>query len=123
MVNVEKELQCTGWCNVTYFNSDINQPTAMAKYLFTDVNRGPPARLGCLDAMVTWLIPLLMAFGAVALLLAGFQLIVFILTLCQCYARDRDHQHQVPHDDRKHHSPIKEVVAREVHEVHVIDKK
>jgi hypothetical protein len=73
MARVENDFQCAGWCNVTYINTDTGNRMVMFKYLFTDVNRGPPQRLGCLDSVITWLPPYLQAFGSVALVLAAFQ--------------------------------------------------
>jgi hypothetical protein len=104
MALIENQFSCAGWCNITYVNTNTQQTTAMFKFLFTDINRGPPANLGCLNRLIEWLPPYLMAYGAVTLVLAGLQLIVFILALCQCCARNRDHEHQIPHhhdDNRK----------------------
>jgi len=39
MSNVEREFQCTGWCNVTYYDASLRQNMVMYKYLFSDVNR------------------------------------------------------------------------------------
>ena len=39
MSNVENDFLCTGWCNVTYFDSSVNKNIMMYKYLFSDVNR------------------------------------------------------------------------------------
>jgi hypothetical protein len=39
MGNVENDFKCTGWCNVTYYDSTLNRNAIMYKYLFTDVNR------------------------------------------------------------------------------------
>lgn len=104
MNSVENDFKCAGWCNVTYFNTNTNSDQVMFKYLFSNVNKGVPQRLGCLNSIIEWLPPYLNAWGAVTLVLVGFQLIVFILTLCQCWAREKDHQHQIPHhhdDERK----------------------
>lgn len=73
MANVEREFQCSGWCNVTYTNTNTNTRMVMFKYLFTNINRGPPRRLGCLNSVIEWLPPYLMAFGSVTMVLAGFQ--------------------------------------------------
>jgi hypothetical protein len=75
MANVENEFQCSGWCGVNYVNSLTNKPTTMHKYLFTDVNRGPPSKLGCLDSVILWLPPYLTAFGSVTMVLWAFQVI------------------------------------------------
>lgn len=97
MNDIEQKFHCNGWCNVTYFNTNTNKNTLMAKYLFSNVNRGPPERFGCLDSIIEWLPPYLNAFGAVTIVLAGCQLIVFALALMQCYAREKDHEEQIPH--------------------------
>ena len=73
MSNVENEFQCAGWCNVTYVNPTTNNRMVMFKYLFTDINRGPPINLGCLDSVIQWLPPYLQAFGSVTMVLAAFQ--------------------------------------------------
>lgn len=39
MRNIENDFSCTGWCNVTYYDSTINRNAVMYKYLFSDVNR------------------------------------------------------------------------------------
>jgi hypothetical protein len=104
MGRMENQFQCSGWCNVTYANTNTGQVDAMFKYLFSDVNMGPPQNFGCLNKFIEWLPPYLMAYGAITLLLAGLQLVVFVLALCQCCARSRDHEHQIPHhhdDNRK----------------------
>jgi len=103
MQKVENKFQCTGWCNVTYFNTNSNTNTAMFKYNFNNINSGPVQNLGCLNSLMNWLPPYLMAFGSVTMVLAGFQIIVFALSICQCLARDKDHEHQIPHhhDDNR----------------------
>jgi len=90
MANVETQFQCTGWCANAYGN------TIMYKYLFTDVNRGPALYSGCLSSVLQWLPSYLLAFGAVAMVLAGFQIIV-LACLCCLGATRRDEvvEHQV----------------------------
>lgn len=39
MGRVETQFQCTGWCNVTYVDTNLGSTTTMYKYLFTDINR------------------------------------------------------------------------------------
>lgn len=97
MSNVEREFNCNGWCNITYFNPNYDREVLMSKYLFTDVNRGPPYYIGCLNEMITWLPGYLNAYGSVTMVLAGMQIAVFVLTLCQCWAREKDHEAQIPH--------------------------
>ena len=73
MANVENEFKCSGWCNVTYTNTNTNTRMVMFKYLYTNVNRGPPRYLGCLNSVIEWLPPYLNGFGSVTMVLAGFQ--------------------------------------------------
>jgi hypothetical protein len=97
MYRVENEFQCTGWCDILYTNTNLNKRTLQYKYLFTNVNRGPPVHLGCLDQIIQWLPPYLLAWGSVVMVLLGLQIVVFTLALCQCWAREKDHEHQIPH--------------------------
>jgi len=103
MNNVEREFGCTGWCNVTYVNPQTNQINVMYKYLFSDINLGPPKTVGCLNPIINYLPPYLLAFGSVAMVLVGFQLLTLIMAICQCLAREKDHEHQIPHhhDDNR----------------------
>ena len=73
MMNVEIDFECSGWCNVTYRNTVNDQDAVMFKYMFTDVNRGPPKRLGCLNSVIEWLPPYLNAFGSMTMLIIVFQ--------------------------------------------------
>jgi hypothetical protein len=73
MGNVEIDFECSGWCNVTYQNTQTGNTMVMFKYMFSDINRGVPKRLGCLNSVIEWLPPYLNAFGAMTLLIVGFQ--------------------------------------------------
>ncbi len=73
MHNVEVDFECSGWCNVTYINTVTGNNMVMFKYMFSDINRGVPRRLGCLNSIIEWLPPYLNAFGAMTLLIVGFQ--------------------------------------------------
>jgi hypothetical protein len=81
MSDAETDFQCSGWCNVTYLNTNTNTQMVMFKYLFTDVNNGPPQRLGCLNSVIEWLPPYLMAYGSVTMVLVGFQVIFYYIRL------------------------------------------
>jgi hypothetical protein len=73
MANVETDFECSGWCNVTYQNTQTGNTMVMFKYMFTDINRGVPKRLGCLNSVIEWLPPYLNAFGSMTMLIVGFQ--------------------------------------------------
>ncbi len=100
---LENDFGCTGWCDVEYFNPNYNQNVFMAKYLFTDINRGPPVHFGCLNKLMEWLIPMLQAFGAIMIILVATQIGLVTLGLCQAWAREKDHEKQIPHhhDDNR----------------------
>lgn len=103
MNNVEREFGCSGWCSTQYFNPNYNQNVFMAKYLFSDINRGPPNRFGCFDELMDWLPGYLQAFGAMTMVLVGAQIAMFALAICQIWARESDHEKQIPHhhDDNR----------------------
>jgi hypothetical protein len=103
MAKVEQDFACAGWCDVQYFSPDFRKQVLMSKYLFTDVNRGPPHHFGCINNFMDWLAGMLQGFGAVTLVLVGTQIALFALLLCQCYAREKDHEKQIPHhhDDNR----------------------
>jgi hypothetical protein len=90
MAHLEESLECTGWCNVSY-PSALGEVTQY-KYLFSNVNRGPAKYVGCLNRLIDWLPPLLLAFGSVNLLSACFQIVVFILTLWHNIVIEKDIQ-------------------------------
>jgi hypothetical protein len=90
MANIESRFSCTGFCQINYINTFTNQPTQISKYLFTDVNRGPPAISGCLNTILNWLPSYLLAFGSVGLVLAFFQLLSLIMAGALCHHRRSD---------------------------------
>jgi hypothetical protein len=104
MKRIEEQFKCAGWCSVGYFDPRTNKDVLMAKYLFRDVNLGPPTYFGCLNEVITWIPAYLNAWGSVVMVLFGFQLMTLILSLCQCWAREKDHEQQVPH----HHDDVRQ---------------
>ena len=90
MANIENRFSCTGFCQINYLNAFTNQPTQVSKYLFTDVNRGPPAAFGCLDIFLNWVPSYLLAFGSVAMVLFFFQLLSLIMAGALCHHRRGD---------------------------------
>ncbi len=77
MSRIESQFQCTGWCNVTYYNTNYQTNVALFKYLFTDINNGPPKYIGCLNQLVDWLPGYLNAYASMTTLVFAFQ--VYIL--------------------------------------------
>jgi len=97
MQRIETQFNCAGWCNITYYNPNYNRNVLMSKFMFSDVNRGPPYFLGCLNRYIETIPPYLNAWGSMAMLLFGIETILFALALCQCWAREKDHEAQIPH--------------------------
>lgn len=80
MSTMEEFFSCTGWCNTTYQNPKKENVT-MFKYLFSDINRGPAEKVGCLDSLINWLPGYLGAFGSMTMILAFVQIGLFIVAL------------------------------------------
>lgn len=91
MARVENRFQCSGFCQNNYFNTVTNSQFFITKFLFTDINRGPPLFTGCWDQYINFLPPFLNAFGAVGLLLAGFE--IFALAFAIALLRHRKKHH------------------------------
>jgi hypothetical protein len=99
MSNVENSFKCSGWCDVEYFNPNYNLTVIFAKYLFSDINRGPPIYFGCLNELIQWIPAYLNAWGSMTMLLFATQFTLFCLLICQYHAREKDHEKKIPHYD------------------------
>jgi hypothetical protein len=73
MARIENQFECTGWCNINYINKINGQDMRISKYLFTNINRGPPMDRGCYYKVANWIIPYLIAWGTISLVIVGFQ--------------------------------------------------
>jgi hypothetical protein len=72
MIRLENEFSCSGWCDVRYMNNNGDN-MIIYKYLFSGINRGPPKKFGCLEPIVEWLRPYLIAYGSLTITIAVFQ--------------------------------------------------
>ena len=79
--HIEEYFHCTGFCSMTYNNSITGTNMKIVKYLFSDVTKGVPEHIGCLDRMLDWLRKTLNAFGAVCLFMFVVESILFIIVL------------------------------------------
>jgi hypothetical protein len=82
---LENKLNCVGFCNLEYNNTETQSPNKISKYLFTDINRGPPQFYGCLELMISQLPKYLKTLGICSIAACGLQLVLFIFTVCLCY--------------------------------------
>jgi hypothetical protein len=67
-------------------------------YLF--FNRGVPQYVGCIQRLMHWLPGYLLAWGSVAMVLAGIQLVLFALALMLAASRKSEGGHDVVHHER-----------------------
>jgi len=91
MARVEENFSCSGWCKINYMNKITGQEMYISKYLFTDINRGPPQERGCQHVFITWLTPYIITWGAITLVMVGFEIVLFtlMLTLKHAYRQER----------------------------------
>jgi hypothetical protein len=97
MARVEREFNCAGWCRTSYVNGNTGQQMILSKYLFSDINRGPPVNRGCFYPYINWVVPYLLAWGSVVMVLVGFMIIMFAMLLLLRNAR-RDERGQKPEE-------------------------
>jgi len=107
MARVETQFSCTGWCTNAYVNN--GKTVVMFKYLFTDVNNGPALYSGCLSQVLDWLPGYLLAFGSVAMVLAGFQIVVLATLCCLGTSRRDEGGHQVYEEPERHVKVVERV--------------
>jgi hypothetical protein len=62
MGRIETQFNCAGWCQTKYISGINGQTMMMSKYLFSNINRGPPGDRGCYYRVVNWVIPYLIAW-------------------------------------------------------------
>jgi len=87
MAKWEEDFQCAGFCANNYLIPGTLNRQFIYKYMFTDINRGVPMYSGCVGRVLDWLPPLLLAFGAVGIVLAFFQLLALLAALALCKAK------------------------------------
>jgi len=81
---LEKKYSCSGFCNTTYYNTFTNSKMRTVKYLFTNINNGPPTNIGCMNMFTKDLPNYLGMIGSISIPIAGVLIIIFILTICLC---------------------------------------
>jgi hypothetical protein len=84
---IENTFNCVGFCRTKYFNDMENANVTMYKYMFTDVNRGIPKSIGCMNNLLQSLRLNLKWIGVVVLVVTIILLLVFILAIALCYVR------------------------------------
>ena len=77
--NIEEYFNCNGFCATTYHSEVTNTSMKMVKYLFSDVSKGVPQHIGCLEVVMKWLRKMLLAFGCVCCCAVVTQITLFVL--------------------------------------------
>ena len=112
--NIERFFHCTGFCGTTYFNRETGTNGKIAKYLFSDVARGVPDTIGCLERMLDWLRKTLNAYGALCLILFLLQLVLFIIVILLLVdTAEEDYEKE---GAREREEPVVQPVAKKVEE-------
>lgn len=95
MANIENRFLCSGFCQRNYINGFTNQATSIQKYLFTDINRGPPVYSGCLHQVLNYVPSYLLAYGSIAIVLTFFQFMSLICAGILARHRKADYHNDV----------------------------
>ena len=91
---IEKKFNCVGWCQTTYIhNSELTGNTdkkgMLIKYLFSGINRGIPKHTGCLNKMIEYVRPRLLAIGLVEFFVSIVMILTWILAICMLCTKDK----------------------------------
>jgi len=95
--NIENKFNCTGFCETTYFNDRSGTNMKMSKYLFTDIGRGVPDHIGCLQPILNWLPAVMKAFGAIALAVVAIEGYLVYLAIALMVKREEGEEPKEQH--------------------------
>ena len=74
----ESMFDCVGFCDTVY-STEKNINIQMSKYLFTNINRGPPVYKGCLRSITEWAPERLRIYGAGSLAFVVVEIFLIVL--------------------------------------------
>ena len=94
--HIEKHFKCTGFCGITYLNTNTQTNQKIVKYLFSDLTTEIPQHYGCIGAIMDWLRKTIVAFGIIAVLLFVILMILFIIGLLYLCEADEDNRLNMP---------------------------
>ena len=75
---IEKKYKCSGWCRTKFNNPFTMYNDTMGKYVFSDISRGIPEYLGCINRFLNYIPALVGSVGALLITIAFIQSITFI---------------------------------------------
>ena len=76
---IENKFKCVGFCNLTYYNYEINNITIINKYLFNS-NQSKIENYGCLFPLSNWLNKMILSF--VCILIVNIILSAICIYIC-----------------------------------------
>lgn len=89
---LEVNFNCVGICNTKYVVNGFRR--RMNKFLFTDINRGPPDYFGCIDSIAEWVPSQLLIVGFVCLGLVIVSSIILWLTGILVFGNNKDEENK-----------------------------
>ena len=94
---LEKKFKCTGWCKTAYKDPYLMNNRYILKYLFSDVNKGLPHHIGCMNKISSWLPHFVMSTGILMLIASFFETICLIISTMLLGNND-DNNYDEPND-------------------------
>jgi len=87
---LETHFDCVGLCNTTYIEGGYFR--MINKYLFTNINRGPPLYNGCLNSVAEWAPDQLLILGLISIGLGIISIFISWLTCTTVFMKDSDNK-------------------------------
>lgn len=78
---IENKFKCVGFCNISYYSSDINNYKNINKFLFSD-NRNEIKNNGCLFSLSDWLNKMILSFSCLTLI----NIVLSVICIYICFA-------------------------------------
>ena len=94
---LEKRFKCTGWCKTAYKDPYTLDNRYIVKYLFSDVEKGLPHHIGCMNKISSWLPHYVMTIGIFMLIASFFETICLLISTISLGNND-DNNYNEPND-------------------------
>jgi hypothetical protein len=80
--DIEIKYKCTGICVKEYYNTIYKTQMKLIKYLFSEINNGPPSNIGCLNLLLKDINGYLPYYGVFSFLINCLLLAIFLIETC-----------------------------------------
>ena len=94
---LEKRFKCTGWCKTAYKDPYTLDNRYIVQYLFSDVEKGLPHHIGCMNKISLWLPHYVMTIGIFMLIASFFETICLLISTISLGNND-DNNYNEPND-------------------------